>query len=91
MQYAPLIARKKPTVVEAWQWDGRDETAALITDWVETHGGFAAKHPHEDFIILGRDVNAVKLNDWVVRDQFNDFYPLPHNVFMAVYETSAAL
>jgi hypothetical protein len=81
----PGVYAKRPSTVEAWQWDGTDECAALITDWIESNRGFAEKHPHEDLIILGNDVDSVKPTDWVIRDKFGEFWPLPAVIFPAVY------
>lgn len=84
----PIIARKRPTTVEAWYWDGRDDTADVIVDWIESNKGFAEKHPNEALIVLGDQIEAVKPHHWVVRDQFGDFYPLPDGIFRTVYATS---
>lgn len=83
-QLRPVVATKKPTTIEAWRYTD-DDSAARIVDWVESNGGFAEKHPHEPFIILGDKVEPVKPGQWVIRDQFNDYWPLPDSVYHAVY------
>lgn len=85
-QGAPLIARKKPTTVEAWVWDGSDDQADRIVNWVEEAGGYASKHPYEKILIVGADAEGVAPTDVVVRDQFNDFWRLPRRIFDTVYE-----
>lgn len=87
VQYRPIMVRKRPATVEAWYWDGGDETADLIVDWIESNKGFAAVHPYEPFIILGRDIDVLRPKSWVVRDRFNDFWPLDDTTFRTVYET----
>jgi hypothetical protein len=90
-QLAPIVAKKRPATVEAWYWDGRPETADLIVEWINTTKGslVEAEYFEEDRVIfLDRNVENVRALHWVVRDQFNDFWPLPNDVFMAVYETS---
>jgi hypothetical protein len=88
VQYRPQIATKRPSTVEAWFWDGGDETADLIVDWIESNKGFAARHPHEPFIILGKDIDVLRPKHWVIRDQFNEFWPLDDTTFRAVYKSS---
>lgn len=84
-QYRPVIAVKKPVTVEAFRWE--DDNAQALVDWVNHNavGQRAEKHPHEELIILGDGVDTVKPGDWVIRDQWNDFYPLPHSVYQTVY------
>lgn len=85
-QVRPVIATKRPAKVEAMKWDGTN-TDELVS-WVNRTSAHqtAQLHPHEDFITLGDNVDTVKPGNWVIRDQFNDFYPLPTEVFHAVYE-----
>lgn len=88
----PVIATKKPTTVEAWRWDGTDEVATLICEWINSNPKtlcLAEKHPHEQFIVLGYEYDTVKPGEWVIRDQFNDYFPLPDHVFRAVYDSPA--
>lgn len=83
-QLNPVIATKKPTTIQAWRYTD-DTSAELIVDWIESNGGFAAVHPHEPVIVLGDGIDSVKRGQWVIRDQFNDFWPLPDDVYHAVY------
>lgn len=75
------------TTVEAWQWNGAPETAELICDWIETNGGYAAPHPYENVILLGDSVAPAKPGEWIVRDKFNEFWPLDDGIFPAVYRS----
>jgi len=83
----PKIVEQRVSHAEAWLWDGGPETADLIVDWIETNGGFASLHPYENVIVLGDEVAPVKPGEWVVRDKFNEFWPLPADVFEASYRT----
>jgi hypothetical protein len=87
LQTRPLLARKRPVMNEAWQYDGRIEVADLIVNWIDTNGGYSHVHPYEDLIIIQANSGdlAVKPGDWVIRDQFNDFYPCPDETFQTVY------
>jgi hypothetical protein len=87
-QTLPIIAHKRPATVEAWFWDGGVETADLIIDWIESNKGFASRHTHENMIVLGDGIEAVRPKHWVIRDQFSDFWPLDDTTFRTVYKTS---
>lgn len=84
---APGLFAKRPSTVEAWQWNGGPETAVLICEWVESKGGFAKPHPNEDLLVLGDNIAPVRPTDWVVRDKFGEFWPLTDDVFPAVYSS----
>lgn len=83
----PRLFRKRPTTIEAWQWDGTDECAALIVDWIiDNAGPLAYKHPHEPLIIFDDETAAAQPGDWIIRDQFNDFWPIEDALFPGAYE-----
>jgi hypothetical protein len=86
-QFAPVIATQKPTTVEAWKWDGTPEQARTISNWIATHGHEAKLHPYDNVIVLGDGYEAVKPDHWVIRDRFGDFWPLPDDVYQAVYNS----
>jgi hypothetical protein len=85
-----MLFKKKPTTVEAWQWSGDHAEAGLICEWIAKANGeqYAYLHPHEELIVLGDNYESVKPGQWIIRDQFNDFWPLQDDVFRTVYETS---
>lgn len=89
----PVIAKKRPTTVEAMKWDGTNTDAVI--DWMNsTRSGqkplFYA-HPYEDVIVIDGYVQPVTLNQWVIRDQFGEFFPLPDKVYQTVYESPVNL
>lgn len=84
---SPGLFRRRPSTVEAWQWDGGDEVAVLICDWIESNGGYAAPHPHEPLIVLGDQTAPAKPGDWIVRDKFGEFWPIGEDIFPSVYES----
>jgi predicted amino acid dehydrogenase len=81
-----VVATKRPVTNEAWQWDGSVECGDLIVDWAKPHGVEAYVHPYEPILIV--DGMPVMPTDWVIRDQFNDFYPCPDRTFQAVYAST---
>jgi hypothetical protein len=94
-QYHPMIGRKRPATVEYWYWDGNDDTAAAIVEWVNSSNTkhVAEKHPHEPVIII--DPNAppsmgyepLRPGCWLIRDTFGDFWALPDSIFQGTYES----
>lgn len=86
----PGVYEKRASTVEAWQWDGDPACAELICEWIEDNGGFAAPHTHENLIVLGDNIAPVNPGDWVIRDKFNEFWPIGDDLFPAVYKSILA-
>lgn len=86
----PRLFAKRPSTVEAWQWDGTPECADLIIDWVINSGGPVDTylHPNENLIILGQTTQTApaKPDDWIVRDKFNEFWPIEPALFRVAYD-----
>lgn len=81
----PGLFSVRPATVEAWQWDGSAEVAELISDWVESNGGFASPHPYEQMILFGDWIAPAKPGDWIIRDIFGDFWPMDAKLFPGAY------
>jgi hypothetical protein len=85
-QLKPVVAAAKPATVEAWKWDGTKEQGRLIVDWMEASGTPAYLHPYENLIVPDIQYStAIKPGEWVVRDKFCDFFPLPDDIYRATY------
>lgn len=95
--------RKKPVTVEARQWDGSNESATAIIDWVLSQDGTARYH--DDVVHDGeRCINCVIYiaidtlegtmnvfpDAWVIRGVQGEFYPCKPDIFEATYEPVAA-
>lgn len=85
--------RKKPIVVEAWQWTGCDDFAVPLDDapgWVKgwTCGG--------EYIVLLEDgtlsvptlegVHLASVGDWLIQGVAGEVYPCKPHIFEATYE-----
>lgn len=93
-QLRPVVATKRPATVEAWRWDGSPQSTAAIIAWVKTaepKGQRAYLHPNDNVLVLGDGFDLVKPGDWIIRDKFNEFFPLPHDVYLTVYESPIPL
>jgi len=88
--------RKKPVVVEAFQWQPQNDHAAAWPQWaVEA----LAQYPNIGYLRAiqqdGRNVLEVRTlegkvwareGDWVVRGVEGELYPVKDSVFRATYE-----
>lgn len=81
--------RKKPVVIEAWQWNGQDqrEWPNWIEDW-ERDGRYVTwNSASEEMTIptLEGDHTATK-GDWIIRGIKGELYPCKPDIFEATYE-----
>ncbi len=77
--------RKKPVVIEALQWNGRnaEEISAFITGGVGH--GFRTKE-NEVFIETPEGQMTGSKYDWIIKGVQGEFYPCKPNIFAATYE-----
>jgi hypothetical protein len=86
MQTAPIIAINRPYAVESWQWDGTTEQGRRIIEWMEAAGTPAYLHPYENLLVIDMPYAAgVRPNQWAIRDQFGEFFPLDDADYQAAY------
>jgi hypothetical protein len=92
---APRWFRKKPVVIEAVQYLGSKNIAAVLF-WMGTHqtgpgpkSGFVG--PDGKFIIRTLESNefVVSEGDWVIRGIRGEFYACKPDIFEATYEEAA--
>jgi len=78
--------RKKPVVIEAWQFDGSAESARPIIEraphvrWSADGGGGYLVIP-----TLEGDMRGDR-GDWIIRGVKGEFYPCKPDIFAATYE-----
>jgi hypothetical protein len=78
--------RKKPVVVDAWQFDGTWETAKDIVS-MDQRIGWSEGSDGTRIVIDTLDGQMVALpGDWVIRGVKNEFYPCKPDVFVATYD-----
>lgn len=73
--------RKKPAVIEAMQWNGPPDDAAL-----EKFAGHFASIGAEVYITTLEGSMRVSPGDWVIRGVKGEFYPCKPDIFEATYE-----
>lgn len=84
----PQLFVKKPTTVAAMKFT--DHGAGLdIVDWVNsrTPAGTERAYMANNLIYLGEAMATANPTDWIIMDQFKDFYVLPDRNFWGVYES----
>ena len=81
--------RKKPVVIEAWQWNGTQELYRELL-----RHGFQMSHMSGDnsgkitsiSISTLEGVLHVSNNDWIIKGIKGEFYPCKPDIFEATYE-----
>ena len=80
-----MRVRKKPVVVEAVRWDGRDATFAEIEKMAP-----GAKRLHRLGAVMSvitlEGTMSASLGDWIIRGVKGEIYPCKPDIFEATYE-----
>lgn len=84
--------RKKPVVIEAWQFDGCEQSAREILALAGPNCGMEHRrtsnidHPHIMVIqTLEGEMRAMK-GDYIIRGIKGEYYPCKPDIFAATYE-----
>jgi hypothetical protein len=78
--------RKKPVVIEAWRWDGKDitvlslhkESNSMIHRWPDSRDSLRV------FTLEG--AMRAEIGDWIIKGVKGEFYPCKDDIFTATYE-----
>ena len=77
--------RKKPVVIDAWQWDGK-ATAPERPKWLRGPN-VIADHSEETLDIQTLEgLMTARVGDWVIRGVKGELYPCKPDIFAATYE-----
>jgi len=83
----PSRFRKKPVVIEAWQWDGVS-TAPERPGWLT--GKVKADHNEQTLSIATLEGTMVAtVGDWIIRGVKGEVYPCKPDIFAATYEPAS--
>lgn len=78
--------RKKPVVIEAWQWDGI-ATAPERPEWL--NGKARADHNEQTLAIATLEGTMIAtVGDWIIRGVKGEVYPCKPDIFAATYEAA---
>lgn len=83
--------RKKPVEIEAIQWDGSEEKARELIEWMGNNSTYMAPLPDDIFpptllIITLEGAMSAKANDWIIKGVKGEFYPCKPDIFEQTYE-----
>lgn len=83
--------RKKPVVIEAFQWDETVEMKDMLIGMGMECGGFSGhvKHPnlcHSLRIKTLEGYHNAKLGDFIIKGVKGEFYPCKPDIFEMTYE-----
>ena len=77
--------RKKPVVIEAIQWDGKN--VREIQDFISRDNIAYKPHPvNEIYIPTLEGVMTASKGDWIICGVKGEFYPCKPDIFEATYE-----
>jgi hypothetical protein len=81
----PLFT-KKPVTVEARQYEGTEESARSIIQWIESYGHKAEYSPNGEFYIHTLEGNHLaSATDYIIKGVANEFYPCKLKIFRDTY------
>jgi hypothetical protein len=87
---APIKFRKKPVVIEAFQFVTNNEAGDLnmnqIVKWITENGGQARHNRTDIFIKTLEGEMLASCGDWMIRGVAGEFYPCKPDIFAATYE-----
>lgn len=76
--------RKLPVEIQAILWDGTEETARVITNWVPGSSWFFNHNSIQIPTLEGMMI--AKTGDYIIRGVKNEFYPCKPDIFAMTYE-----
>ena len=83
--------RKKPVIIDAWQWDGRTQRERrpvwLQADLIEAGGGMESGQAVLHIPTL-EGVMSAQPGDWIIRGVKGEIYPCKPDIFAATYESA---
>ena len=83
-----IMFRKKPVVIEAVLWDGKEETYLGIQNWMGAKAsdvGCILQNELRIWTLEG--VMVANIGDWIIKGVKGEFYPCKPDIFQATYET----
>lgn len=82
--------RKKPVVIEAWQWDGETPNGhwpAWLRDYTHDDAAVFWNMPNGSlFIPTLEGIMEANVTDWIIRGVKGEIYPCKPDIFEATYE-----
>ena len=87
------LYRKKPVTIEAMQWDGDEDAAYEVIDWIDQASTVARRfdavydcYGNTIAIKTLEGVITASAGDWIIRGVQGEFYPCKPDIFEQTYE-----
>lgn len=82
----------KPTRIQAIQWDGSEEGAKPIANWLRSATGVQPTIEHENpynylRILHGGTVMYLGIHEWLIKDTYGRFRVCSESSFAATFES----
>jgi hypothetical protein len=77
--------RKKPVIIEAIRWDGKEKRALSIANFMGESGCTLAEDGSIEIETLEGPMKASP-GDWIIKGVAGEFYPCKPHIFEATYE-----
>ncbi|MFP4004583.1 MAG: hypothetical protein ACLFV8_12465 [Alphaproteobacteria bacterium] len=80
--------RKKPVVIEAFQFVGQSNLSADVPDWFvdAVHAGDVLAEPDHIVIKTLEGEHLARPGDWIIRGVKGELYPCKPDIFDRTYE-----
>ena len=89
----PMKFRKKPVVIEAMQFDGSEESADELIDWIyplfdgiSAVGDIENAHGWTLYIDTPEGEMECSAGDYIIKGVAGEFYPCKEEIFHLTYE-----
>ena len=86
---------KKPVEIEARQFDGTQDSAKAMCEWMAEHGRESLRafcghdEPYQVYISTLEGRMTASAGDWIIKGVNGEFYPCKPDIFAATYEDAA--
>lgn len=84
--------RKKPVVIDAWQWDESMATLKMTGCKGASHNGHRDRPDECTSLSISTLEGAMRVSpgDWIIKGVKGEFYPCKPDIFDATYESAPA-
>ena len=82
--------RKKPVVIDAWEWTGKSPFELPVPEWCKPGHGIVFRKPDDGdpYVTINtlEGKMMVRPGDWIIRGVKGELYPCKPEIFAETYE-----
>ena len=84
----PRKFRKRPVVIEAWQWNPKDQEDFMPSNWPKWMQGKGVKISFGSKLVIPTLEGSMTADkyDWIIKGVIDEIYPCKPGIFEATYE-----